>query len=508
MVRRLDHRLAKPDHALGHARQRSIGQRERGFLNGARAIAPIGDTKTALREVNVAGPTPELSLQRNRAYSRSRILRFLLVGVAAAGTVSCDIPLAEPPASGFLAVILTTFGPAALEPNQKYTVRIREASGTYDFDQQFLAGPNDTITGTYPLATYVISVDDVPPACTSRIGNAQAALISTAGNTAITRFNFECNSLLAVTILADGHQVDSSFVWTVTAQGGRQRFGTADAADTVRIDDITAGAYTVELGHIAENCIVTSDGWRRHTAVVSPPASTTVQFRVRCTDLERAPRVTHFASSIRNGTGGFYAEIVEPNRASEDGLGAFSLNITDCLGNPMFPSAKYVQNFIRYDRIAGADTARIAVTIPIPDDTTDFGRACMAARFDDLEGNTTLWLEERNRNETGSAPLITNFNAVLSGGMLRTALSATDPDNDVAGAYVFISFTDGSQTATPDGYPDIRAFNTVGYLPPFNDLPAIDPQGKFQMSDVIAVVVDVIDRAGNVTRATDNNFGS
>lgn len=454
----------------------------------------------------MAGQKPPMTQQRNRRISRSRFSCLTVSAWIVAVCAGCDIKITAPPETGFLAIVLSATGPATTTPGQKYTMRIRELSGFYPINQTFRVEPNDTITGTYPLATYVISIDSVPAACTSRAGFTQQALISTAGNTAITRFNFECNALLGITVFADGHQVDSSFVWTVTEPGGAQRVGTASATDTIYLNDLKPGVHTVELAHIADHCAIISDGWRKQRVEVKPPASASVYFRIKCTDLTRAPRIIHFASSFANGVAGFYAEVVEPNRNIEDAIGAMAWALSDCFGNAVLPGTRMLQEGIRFDRIRNDDTARIAVTVPMPDHTLDLDQVCNAVRFEDLEGNTTLWTEERNRNETGRRPMIIHFNAIYTNGTIRVALSADDFDGDLAGAFLSISFRDGSQNGVLDGKPDVRTYNTVGYLPPFDVIPTITPQGKFMLSDVISINVDLIDRAGNMTRATDGRL--
>src|SRR5262245_14249648 len=91
-------------------------------------------TIDALREVNVAGQTPERSKQRRRD-SRLRVLCFAASLVALATLSSCDIPLEPIPKTGFLAVILSTEGTAQPGSLQHYRLRIRELSGTYPIDQ-------------------------------------------------------------------------------------------------------------------------------------------------------------------------------------------------------------------------------------------------------------------------------------------------------------------------------------------------------------------------------------
>jgi hypothetical protein len=428
-------------------------------------------------------------------------IKSLALLAAAATLPTCVIEIQAPPPVGYLAVLIKADAPPDVSPGDKYFVRIRETSGTYSIDEQIAALPTDTVIRLYPLATYDIFVDSVPVACTSRFGFAQRALISTAGNTTIARFNFVCNSLLALTVLADGYQVDSSFVWTATGPGGT-RFGVANAADTVRLDGITGGAYAVELGHIADNCVILSDGFRRQTIIIAPPQAGTVNFRLRCSDPARSPRVVKFESSFKEGFSGFYAEVVDPNRD----IAAYAWNVTDCLGNTLFRRAGVTRNQLQFDRTGREDTARIVAVVPLPDTTVDLQRACTALIFMDVLGNTTAWLEERTANETGVPPTIDNFNAVYRGDSITVAVAASDLNDDLAGAFISVYLRDGTLPGGEDGRPDIAIYNVIGYLPPFR-IPTLRVSGGvFRLSDVQAVVVHVLDRAGNIARATDTNL--
>jgi hypothetical protein len=124
----------------------------------------------------------------------------------------------------------------------------------------------------------------------------------------------------------------------------------------------------------------------------------------------------------------------------------------------------------------------------------------------DVQGNTTAWLEERTANETGVPPVVDNFNAVYRGDSITVALSASDLNDDLAGAFVSVYLRDGTLPGGQDGKPDIGIYNVVGYVPPFK-IPTLRVSGGvFRLSDVQSVVVHVLDRAGNITRAIDTNL--
>lgn len=435
-------------------------------------------------------------VQRTLRYA----LHVCLLAFAAAPS-ACTLEISTPAQpGGYLAVIINANGPAEVSPGNRYLVRIREVSGILGIEDTVRAAPNDTIVRAYPLATYDVIVDGVPEACTSRFGRGRRAVITSPGNTSIARFNFICNALLTVTVYADGRQVDSSYVWTATGPTGTQ-FGEAGAGDTIRLDSVGAGDYSVELGHIAENCVILSDGLRRQTVPIEPPRASTVNFRIRCSDPAQSPRVVHMGSSIRDGVSSFYAEVVDPER----GLAAYAWNVTDCLGNTLLPMAGVTRDQLRFERVARADTTRIVATVRLPASVADIGRACTALLFTDMQGNTTAWIEERNGNEIGRPPIVSSFDVVHQHGALITSLSISDPDDDLAGAFMTLTLRDGTLTKA-DGEPDVGIYNVSGYLSPEDIPPLRLGRTAFDVSDVLSVVVDVIDRAGNRTRAIDTNF--
>lgn len=445
------------------------------------------------------GQVKRLGARRLTARLVRSTLNLCLASAAACS--ACTLEVSAPPRpGGFLAVLLNAEGPAEISPGTQYLVRIRETSGTLGIDDTIRAAPIDTIVRAYPVATYDVFVDSVPETCTSRFGRAQRALISSEGNTSIARFNFICKALLTVMVYADGQQVDSSYVWSVAGPTGVQ-FGVAGTADTIRLDNISAGDYTVELGHIAENCVLLSDGFRQQTITIEPPRASTLSFRVRCSNPAQSPHVLHVGSSIRSGVSSFYAEVVDPERD----IAAYAWNITDCFGNTLFTKAGVTRDQLRFEPAARTDTTRIVATVALPDSAVDVSRACTTLIFTDLRGNTSPWIEERNHNETGTPPVIESFDVTHQSGSLVTSLSVSDADVDLAGIFMSLTLRDGTLTP-PDGKPDVGIYNVSGYLSP-DDIPALRlSRTAFGPADVLSVVVDAIDRAGNRTRAVDTHF--
>lgn len=411
---------------------------------------------------------------------------------------ACTVEIQTPPEVGYLAVIVGVETVDGISAGSEYSVSVEELSGFYDIAEEVKAAPNDTLYWVFPVSSYDVIIDGVPEACHSRTGRGLRARISRAGNTSVARFNFVCSSLLAIVMNTDGEAVDSAFVWTVDGPAGTQ-YGVAGPADTVRLDGIVEGEYTVELGHLADNCALVSDGFRRQTVEVVPPAPRTVYFRIRCSDPERGPRFIHHASSIRDGVSAFYFEAVIP----ESNPAAYAWNVTDCLGTPIAEGAGVTRDRLYFDRTRGQDTVRIVGSMSIPPGAESTDKACTALILMDRSGNTTGWSEERNRNEEGAQPSADLFNVVLSGDSLITTLLGSDPDGDLAGAFVSARFVDGT-LGQRDGRPDEGIYNVAGYLPPF-EIPALR-LGTIPLADLLSVSVDLVDRNGNFIRATDTNF--
>jgi hypothetical protein len=94
------------------------------------------------------------------------------------------------------------------------------------------------------------------------------------------------------------------------------------------------------------------------------------------------------------------------------------------------------------------------------------------------------------------------MNAVLHSGRITTTIDAADADGDLAGAFVSALFRDDALDRT-DGQPDVGVYNIDGYLPPFQVPDRIVAGRPFNAADVLGIIVDLIDRAGHVTRIVD-----
>ena len=91
-----------------------------------------------------------------------------------------------------------------------------------------------------------------------------------------------------------------------------------------------------------------------------------------------------------------------------------------------------------------------------------------------------------------------NFAAGMSGGVAYVL----DPDGDFAGVFVAARLRDGI-LSPPDGQPDIGIYNVAGYLVP--NLPDLPLTSRIQYGDVLAIIVYLVDAAGNFTRLEDSD---
>ena len=69
-------------------------------------------------------------------------------------------------------------------------------------------------------------------------------------NTALVRNQISCQSLITVSTATDGSVPDASYVYRLSGPSA-DRSGILNANDTLRIDGIPPGGYTVDLGHVS-----------------------------------------------------------------------------------------------------------------------------------------------------------------------------------------------------------------------------------------------------------------
>lgn len=357
---------------------------------------------------------------------------------------------------GYLAFITSFEVAPGISPGETWSIDISETSGTRTTwtDTTLLIQPRDTVIFEAPVATYRVRLKGLPVACWSRDPLERLALLPEPQRTITMFYRVVCSSLLAIRTVTSGEPADSAYVYTVRGPGGAIQSGLARATDTIRIDDIESGTFEVELGHVADNCVITSDGGRRQKIdmVLGDQNGTQVAlFLISCSDSRYRPEIIHVGTTYEDGRSVFYLEVTDPGAAglvSGPDISAYEWDITDCDRKSIVEGGTVKRTGLNRvgARNRGADTVRIAAVVEraaIPED----GARCTALRVMDADGNTTEVRENRIRAPLGSPPRIQGFDAVVvnpeSEPGIHFELKGSDPDGDLAGAYIQLLMSDG-----------------------------------------------------------------
>lgn len=435
----------------------------------------------------VTAPSDHLRMPRSR---------FLIVGVlwfvGACGQESGPSGRAGPP---YLAIINKLDIPAGITPGARYTIQVSEVSGTTGIDTTFTAAPTDTIILSVVPATYRVTVDSLPSNCAMRDGPEQVVLVPEGANTAVARFQVICSSPLVVETGTDGAGADDQYYVRLSGAGITERFLIIGGNDTLRVDSLPAGTYAVELGAIAPNCDVTSDGRERRTLDLAAQGGGRVTFRVRCSDVARRPQVVRFESGAQDGGFAFYVIAADPDRDIE----RYTYDVNDCNGTSLIPRGPRTRRGLSSGRTSRADTLTVvgAFELGLAPGTSPM---CASLRVEDERGNTTSWIDRRiGTAPGGAAPVFVSAGLGFQGtSAIQVSVAVADLDNDFAGLFAMARLSDGS-LGPPDGQPDIGAFNAAGYLsPPLPDVPL--GNGRPSLADYHAIILYGIDLKGNVTR--------
>ena len=193
--------------------------------------------------------------------------------------------------------------------------------------------------------------------------------------------------------------------------------------------------------------------------------------------------------------GAFRFRVFDPTRDVE----RYFWDLTDCRGSSVLDGGARLRRGLSSGRTAGQDTVEVIGAFEHPPGA---GAArCAALRVVDQAGNTTPVAELPLTNALGAPPTASAFNAYTVGAAaIRTDLAASDADGDFAGAFMSVRLRDGVLFA-PDGQPDMGIYNVSGYLGTV--IPDLPLGGRVQYGDVYAVIVYLIDAAGNFTRLED-----
>jgi hypothetical protein len=440
-------------------------------------------------------------------------LATLLLGM----TACIDVPTTPIAADeAFLVVIARTDGPAEISAGERWTLRARRITMGQPLDTMVFVSPGDTVIMRLPLDSYDVSLSGVPIACRDRSGLTRRPFLGAAGATFVLRFNVFCNTFLAMnvaTVSARDAVMDPEYVYRLLdPEGEILRAGVVQPVDTVLFDDVAPGAYTLELTHVDPACLVVSDGGPSRMFVIDPPRVALIRYQVECSNPAKRPRITHFESSYRDGFSAFYLEAVDvdpdgPAMPQVPDIDAYHWAITDCARNELH-TTRPRRGLAQYGAVTrAADTVRIAAIVPLGRPDAEMLGRCTSIRVTDLDGNTSLFVEEPIGDEVGMPPVDVGSNAVLdaSGTRLAFQVSAFDVDGDFAGSFHRFVLDDGT-LGQPDGLPDIVSRNSHGYaagtsVPAF---PLLDP--PYTLDKFVEVRFFLIDRQANFTEVRDRDF--
>lgn len=440
------------------------------------------------RDAGISGRRPGATLLRVVPWLLLALL--LLAG-------GCEEPTAvnQPPYIAIVAIITAPNGTAI---GDEYTYRVTEVSGTIPIDEAFHVAPHDTVIVPVKPATYKVTLRGVPPQCGVQDGTDLYVLVPEGANTAIVRYLISCESLITVTTATDGYNPDASYIYRVTGPAG-ERVGIVEANDTLRLDGLGPGDYTVGLSHVASNCVVTSDGGPTRRLVLADTGGTRLDFRVVCSDEAKRPHLLFFAGSYHDGTSGFMFRAADPDGDIE----RYMWDITDCQGKSVLPGGGRLRRGLSQDRTAGLDTITVfgAVEPGLPDNAM-VGR-CTSLRVADELGNTTPVVEQPIPEGQPAGPAADLFDArFATTAALVTDLHTADPD--YAGVFAAALLRDGVLFPA-DGQPDLGVYNAAGYED--LTLPTVPLGGsRPPYYDYYAVIVYLFDRFGNFTRLVDTDL--
>ena len=422
----------------------------------------------------------------------------VLVGVALGGA-ACREATAPAMAPPYLAIVTRVVAPSLAAIGTRYTYRVREASGTLGIDKTVAAAPGDTVILSVPPATYVVELSGVPPVCKVRNEGKAAIVIAPNTNTSVVRYFVTCQSQLTVTVATEGGSVaDSVYVYHLRASDGAERLGLLRATDTLVLFHLPVGDAVFDVGGVAANCDVTNDGGATRRVQLDSVGGTELDFRVACSDPFRRPRLLWARTSYHDGVGGLLLQATDPDRD----VNAFAWDVTDCRRTTILPGGRRLRGGLGSGRTANQDTVTVmsAFEIGLPDSAAR--GACATVWVTDDQGNMSTIVETPLAAGEGRPPGATLFNAHFAGTeLLRTDLTAVDPDGDFLGVFAAVRLRDGVLGA-PDGTPDIGYYNTAGFLGgQVPDVPI--GTGRLTYDNFYAVILYLFDARGNFTRLED-----
>jgi hypothetical protein len=439
-----------------------------------------------------------------------RLLGMILLAGLVAACSNSEPDAAPQPGPPYIATLVKLDAIDGVEAGGPYQFRIQELSGTLGVDTLILlAAPTDTAILSVPneTATYVVTLDGLPPKCTSKYGPRETIVVPANTNTTISRFFVTCSPLLRVVTTMEGAQRDDEVFFRLSGEGG-ERVGSirpeaapgSVALDTLLLEAIAPGRYRMEFAGLADNCTVISPGLRRPALEVPEQGGATLALRIVCSDQRRRPRLLHAAATAGDGAVGIVLTLVDGQRDVD----WYSFDVTDCRGYTVREQSALARRGLLSLRTQG-DTVRLAVAVPEQRANADeyVGR-CAAVRVWDVEGNTTAVVEIPIAANAGTALRVEAYNArIVSRRELQLSLGIAG--GGLAGIFPSIEVRDGILFGGVDGAPDIGIYGPGGFATA-DQIPVVRLGTSLQDYDLIASVVYVFDAAANFERLRDDDL--
>lgn len=401
----------------------------------------------------------------------------------------------------YLAIVTNLYALGGASVPTEVVYRVRDLAGSLGKQRRLRVSPSDTIIISLPPSSYQIDVEGLPSRCVVSNGPARAIVLSDADNTGIIRYSIQCLGVVSVAVVADGWALDSSFVYRLRHSDGTEYTGLIAANDTATVDDAGAGTYEVQLGGIAPNCVVVSDGASVQQVTAAASGGAMASFRISCAEYAHRPQLLSLVGGYDGGASIFAFRAWDPDHD----IDGYTWDITDCRGNSVLPDKRErTRRGLRSGRAQLADTLDVVGAYEVGLPTAQLAGRCTELRVFDEDGNTSVILTHRIGSATGFAPSVRFFNATLQGtSSVTSLLLASDPENDIIGHFVLVRLRDGVLGA-PDGKSDLGSMDPAGYLG--LTVPVIPTTGRIQWDDVLSVIAYVIDAKGNVVRVEDGDL--
>ena len=404
----------------------------------------------------------------------------------------------QPPGPPYLAIVSNLYAVGGATTPTQLTYHIVDAGTGRLVDKRIRVAPKDTVILSVPPSAYLVDLEGLPSRCVVSNGPERGIVLTDETNTGIVRYSIQCSGVVSVAVVADGAELDSSYVYLVRGASGTEITGVVAANDTATIDDAGAGDYTVRLGGIAPNCVVLSDGGPLQHVTVTATGGAILTFRINCSSLANRPQLLSLRSGHDKGASIFTFQVWDPD-GDVDG---YTWDLTDCNGTSVLPdSRERTRRNLRSGRGALYDTLTIVGGYETGLAQETVAGRCTEIRVFDEHSNSSVVVSHRIGSATGFPPIVRFFNAILEGqARITSLLLGSDPENDIVGHFIMLRLRDGV-LGQQDGKPDYATMDPIGY--PGLDVVPIPTTSRVKWDDILAVIAYVIDAQGNVVRVED-----